>query len=179
MTARSQTRDRAHATLPFSDQLDTVHVLYDVIYLEGRRRAGMHLDAAERAQLYALLEVFGGDPGWSRRRHRRMTLMVPAVVKSGSRLGRAALLNMSGGGAYLASAIPAEVGSEVLVKVGHPDGGVQYSFPCRVIRSRHERGAHHLALAFCGIPLQLRYGTRRPEPLRRTRPLRRCADGVG
>jgi len=162
---------------PFADQMDSVQLLHDVAYLEERSKAGLNLCATDRAQRYALLEIFGSDPGYdpaeqpdrtrARRRHRRLPLMLPGVIKAGKRLGRVTLLNMSAGGFFLASGIRAKVGDTVLIKLGHPDRGVQYSFPCQVIRARYERGAHHLALAFSGIPLELRYSKSVEPPLKR------------
>ena len=159
-------------TGPFSDQLDSVHVLYDVAYLEERRKAGMSLSAPDRAHLFALLKSFGGDPGGAQRKHRRLPLMLAAVIKVGTRLGRATLLNMSAGGFFLAASIQAHEGDPVLLKVGDPAGGVQYSFPCKVLRARHERGANHLALAISGIPLEVRYHREERTGAR----LKRCAN---
>ena len=174
-------RDRSHTPVlemtsaqpPFADQMDSVQLLHDVAYLEERSKAGLNLSAADRAQRFALLDSLGSDAGYdpaqrpdqtrARRRHRRLPLIMPGMIKVNRRLGRVTLLNMSGGGLFLASNIKAQVGDAVMIKVGHPDRGVQYSFPCKVVRARYERGAHHLALAFCGIPLELRY-SRSEEP---------------
>jgi hypothetical protein len=181
MTSRDRTHtpvlEMAPAELPFSDQMDSVQLLHDVAYLEERSKAGLSLSTADRAQRYALLDNFGSDTGYdparrpdqtrARRRHRRLPLIMSGLIKVNRRLGRVTLLNMSGGGLFLASNIKAKVGDAVMIKVGHPDRGVQYSFPCEVIRALYERGAHHLALEFSGIPLELRYNRSEEQTLKR------------
>jgi hypothetical protein len=156
----------------FRDKFHMLGLLYDMVFLDGRRRAGMPLSPSDQAHLALLIDNFQGDTPPARRRHRRMTVLLPAVVKTGMETGRCTILNISAGGMLLASSAEARVGEALMVKVSRP-GGIQYSFPCTVIRARQHNGVYQLAVCYSGIPLELRFGCPElaeaepmPEPLR-------------
>lgn len=156
----------------FRDKFHMLGLLYDMVFLDGRRRAGMPLSPSDRAHLSLLHDNFQGDTPPARRRHRRMTVLLPAVVKTVAQTGRCTILNISAGGMLLASSAEARVGEALMVKVSRP-GGIQYSFPCTVSRAHQHNGVYQLAVFFSGIPLELCFGRPEvdegelmPEPLR-------------
>ena len=139
--------------------MQLVKLIYDLVYSEERRRAGMRLTPAELDRQAAVRAVVEGDPAWNRRRFRRLPILLPAMVKSGTLLGRALLRNISGGGTYLVSSVELRVGDRVQVKVGRA-GEPQYTFPGIVRRSEHctYDECFHVAVEFEGIPLEIRRG---------------------
>lgn len=145
----------------FRDKFHLLGLLYEMVFLDGRRRAGMPLSPSDQAHLSLLAKNFQGDTPPARRRHRRMTLLLPAAVKTRTESGPATIQDISAGGMLISSSVTALVGDSLMVKVSRP-GGIQYTFPCKVLRTSRTGGSHQLAVCYSGIPLELRFS--RPEP---------------
>jgi hypothetical protein len=139
-----------------------VALLYELAFLESRQRAGQKLSPPAQQRCEQLQNQLGGDPGWSRRRHRRLSVMASAMIKTGNRFSRAVVGNMSGGGALVVTTVDLQPGDRLLLKIGQ--GEAQYSFPCVVRRAERSGISSLLGLEFDGIPLEVRYGKRDPEP---------------
>lgn len=148
---------RALRTDGISLQLRVIGLLYGAAYLEGRQRAGLRLSRLDQKRLEQLSKLLEGDAERGRRRHRRVSSTLPALIKVKGRFAPALILNMSAGGFLVATPSCASDGQHVQVKVGAPEQ-VEYHFPCQVVRSTQPHGASHLALAFSSIPLEVRHG---------------------
>ena len=136
--------------------LRLVGLCYEYAYLTGRLRVGLHLGLAQAARLGSLRKILE-SPG-ERRCHRRLPVAIPIVLKTASGFRRAMLLNVSGGGMFVATDETVAAGENVLVKIG---GQVEYSFPCRVCWTADGGGARGLGLQMTGIPVEIRRGAPR------------------
>lgn len=139
-----------------------IKLCYDIAYLESRVAAGMRLSALEAQRLDTLQELMAQDPGYSRRRHRRLPIETEASVRFGRRTLPVRLRDLSGGGAALSCDVLLPPGTTVQLKI-NLDGQAQYAFPCRVLRALASGNGCLLGLAFEGIPLELRLH-RSPPP---------------
>jgi hypothetical protein len=139
-----------------------IKLCYDIAYLESRVAAGMRLTAPEEQRLDTLSELMANDPGYGRRRHRRLRVEVDASVRIGARTLPVRLRDLSGSGVSLSTDVLLPPGTTLQLKIDL-DGKAQYAFPCRVLRALASGNGCELALAFEGIPLELRLH-RSPPP---------------
>lgn len=138
-------------------QLDQVGELYTVAYLEGRNKAGLELSESDREQLDELNDRFAGDDSHrGKRRHRRLDVTLPAILKRRGRNAPALVLNMSAGGFLFATTQSLKVGDHVQLKLGSPE--VEYHFPCEVRRVTGFGGTSHVAVSCSSLPLEIRHG---------------------
>ena len=144
-----------------------ISLIFELAYLGGRRQAGMRLSADNLNRLDALEQMLGGDPGWSRRRHRRISVLAPSTVCCNTELSPATVLNMSAGGALLVTPLQVAPGDRMLIKLDQP-GAIQYSFACTVCRVSERAGGYLVAVKIQGIPLEVHYG--RPPAAPPSRP---------
>jgi hypothetical protein len=128
-------------------------------FLSGRARMG-ELDESEQQQLSELRELFEGDPFRSRRRHRRYSAFLPAVIDTGTSQGHGILLNFSSGGLFLATHQKVSRGSSIMVKLGRP-GEVEYLYSCEVTRKRRGPWINGVACRVVSPAVELRpYGVK-------------------
>jgi hypothetical protein len=102
-----------------------------------------------------LEQLLGGDPQRRRRRHRRISTSVPAVAatEAGDR-HQGMVLNISGGGMYLATAARLPEGTRVMVQV-EASGRPGCVFPCIVRRDAAQAQPPGLGLAIASSPREI------------------------
>jgi hypothetical protein len=129
-----------------------VQLFYELAFLGGRARAGLLIPPRDKGRLMRLTRLLGGDPGWGRRRHRRMRLGLRARVRQGTSIVPALVLDMSGGGLSLAVAAAPDH-DEPLVIAFNGAGTTEYSFPGKVCHVRDDHSAFLVGVRFTAIPL--------------------------
>lgn len=142
-----------------------VKLFYDIAYAEARLRAGLSLSAVEEQHLNSLRELVGGDPGWHRRTHRRLPVQLDATMRHAGRDLPVTITDMSGGGAAVFAPRALAPGARVVLKISGT-GTALHAFPCTVRRIEADSEGCRLALAFDGIPLELRRAERATETAR-------------
>ena len=130
-----------------------ISLIFELAYLGGRRQAGMRLSADNLNRLDALEQMLGGDPGWSRRRHRRISVLAPSTVCCNTEL--------------MEKVVSEDSVRRMLIKLDQP-GAIQYSFACTVCRVSERAGGYLVAVKIQGIPLEVHYG--RPPAAPPSRP---------
>ncbi len=120
--------------------------------LRAKSDSGKRLSPYERSQLRRLQQLLGGDPRPGRRHHRRISTLVPAVVatEAGDQ-HRGLVLNISGGGMYLATSAHLPAGASVKVRMGSPERA-RYVFPCIVRRDAAQDASPGFGLAISSSP---------------------------
>ncbi len=134
------------------DDLRIVKLCYMYASLYGIRRAGLPLTRSEKSQLRSLEQLLLGDPQRRRRQHRRIATLIPAVLKTTEGKFRGTVLNLSGGGMFVATDIRIQKGSSIQVEMGRATNKPKYIFPCIVQREENRVGAPGLGLSLATIP---------------------------
>jgi len=143
----------------FSELLRVIKICYEYSFLNGRRLAGLRLNYQEEARLDNLARLLEGDMERKRRRQRRIHAVLPVILKTSSGLCQGTLLNVSGGGMYIATSALLAEGASVQVLIGKA-GQVGYTLPSTVQWIANESSGRGLGLHISGIPLEVRQGPR-------------------
>jgi hypothetical protein len=150
---------------------ELVRCAYEYRYLRGRRELMRHelsVEDAGRLQELSLLWESAPDRGPEglppalRRRFARCDVRVPAILKIGERERPVLVVNVGGGGAVVepAAALALRWGELVVLRVRLPSLGREYQFHAQARWSQDPSSGRtgRLALAFVGMPLELRFG---------------------
>jgi hypothetical protein len=129
--------------------------------LAQRQRAGGELTPAERWQFRRLEEFLLGD-SLGQRKYRRVGVELPATLLAGVTTHPGRLLDVSGGGMFLATDVDLPVGTLVQVNVKQSgvgsreaakgQGSRRFAFPCVVRRVNDQELGRGLALAMVARP---------------------------
>ncbi len=142
----------------FYELLRVIKICYEYSFLNGRRLAGLHLKYEEELRLDNLARLLEGDVERKRRRQRRIHAVLPVILKTSAGLCQGTLLNVSGGGMFIATVALLAEGANVQVRIGKA-GQVEYTFPSTVQWIASEpHGGRGLGLRISGIPLEVRQG---------------------
>jgi len=134
-----------------------VKLCYEYAYLRGRIGAGLRLDRTDEARLASLKLLLENGSRGERRRHRRIPLALPVVLKTPAGLCRGTLLNIGGGGMFVMTAAAIAPGTTLQVKRGQPGQG-EYSYPCTVQWvAPPSSAACGLGLRCVGVPVEVRH----------------------
>jgi hypothetical protein len=152
---------------------EALRALYDYRLLLGRREVlGQALGGADGARLEQLARLWqwrpedrGGSavPPPQSRRFARCDVNVGATLRVRGVDRPVTIVNLGGGGAVVTGMPPLRPGELVLLKVRLPEVGREYQFPAQA-RWRSDgfgKNAARVALAFVGMPLELRFGSGR------------------
>jgi PilZ domain len=132
--------------------------------LARRKSEGLSLDPPARYRLDALHRLLGrepsrdDDPGamgsgaFSRRRHARCDVDLPATLRIGAALAAIEILNLSAGGVCAVTPEPLPVGERGLLRITSPDTGRVYECGARVSWSTDEGREHMAGMRFVGVP---------------------------
>jgi hypothetical protein len=150
--------DIVSTTSDLSSILRVIKLCYEYCFLQGRKEAGLRLSSVDDNRLLSLTRLLEGDslgPG-QKRRHRRLPVILPVILKTPAGQRRGMLLNISGNGMFIATAERLEKGTAVQVRIGKV-GQVEYSFPCTVQWQSSKNGGG-VGLHISGTPLEVRHG---------------------
>lgn len=136
---------------------DPVKICYLYAYLSSRRKAGLTLCQADRQQLAELESVLEGDAIGRKRRHRRIAVLARATLRTPVGLRYGTILNMGGGGMFVATKALLPSGTTIQVRLGDPED-VEYSFSCKVQWVCMNINCYGMGLRLVGIPLEIRHG---------------------
>jgi hypothetical protein len=137
--------------------LRVIKLCYEHAYLGARRQAGLALGRAGEVRLSSLRQLWDSEAADPRRRHRRIPVALPALLKTPSGLQQATVLNIGGGGLFVVTGEPLDVGTPVQVRMGRSDSA-EYSFPCSVQWTSQHGLVHSAGLRLVGTPLEMRHG---------------------
>ena len=149
---------------------EALRSLFEYRFLLGRREILRHgLGDAEKVRLDQLGRLWQWrpeDPSGSSlpppqsRRFARCDVSVVAALRTRGQDADVRIVNLGGGGVVVTGMPPLRPGELVLLKVRLPMLGREYQFPAQA-RWRSEGfgpTAARVALAFVGMPLELRFG---------------------
>lgn len=162
---------------------------FEMIYeyrllLAKEEKLAIALDEDERVRLLGLEGLLSGDAPSrdSRRGMPRVPSPIGVQFTIAGGFGAGQVLNVSGGGAAIATTAPGALGSRTIVRVSLPATGVEYVFPCRVVWVQVDAQCA-MGVAFDGVPsrtalagrgsdrtsgqwrMPLQFGSRRTTPI--------------
>jgi hypothetical protein len=122
-------------------------------YLTYRKQVqqGVILSANDEQRLATLEHLLVGDPQYHRRRHRRISTLLRANLRSSSGQFPATVLNLSASGMFLISDAPVSMGSPLLVDVLHKEEPC-YRFFCVVRHRDRQATPSSFGVTFFGDP---------------------------
>ena len=133
---------------------ELLQFVFDYRNLHGRRSL-VPLSQVEHLRLQALDRLLRENPlehEGSRRRHARVVLDVPALVRVHDRLLPMVIADVSAGGVGIVFSPELSVGLRTTVRVADEDGGRSYNLPVRVAWISDTMAG----LEFAGPPVEIR-----------------------
>jgi hypothetical protein len=149
---------------------EALRSLFEYRFLLGRREMLRNgLGAPDRLRLEELGRLWqwrpedaGGSsvPPPQSRRFARCDVNMPGLLRARGDEAEVRIVNLGGGGAVVSGMPPLRPGELVLLKVRLPSLGREYQFPAQARWRQEGFGAAsaRVALAFVGLPLELRFG---------------------
>ncbi len=147
-----------------------MHDLFELVFeyrnlLARRKTEGTALEMGARTRLDALHRLLGREPFgggargsgmFSRRRHARCDVELPATFRIGSHVCAVELSNLGAGGVCAVTAEPLEVRVRGILRVTSPESGRIYECAAQVSWTQHDDSEQDLAgLRFLGAPLEV------------------------
>lgn len=144
---------------------DLFELVFEYRHLLARRRVeGQALDRPARTRLDALHRLLGREPfsggvsgsgTFSRRRHARCDVELPAALRIGARLFAIELINLGAGGVCVASPEPLPIGQRGLLRITSPDSGRIHECLAQVSWARADGQQTIAGLRFVGAPREV------------------------